>query len=338
MIRFLNRYVVYVITILMIWNISSTVKVSATDTNRKKDQELQLKMNDYFQFPEISIPWYYLAAINQYERNIQAVRPDIPKRESVVAIQIPDDYWSGALNPIKNDNVPFSIKFFDGMGLDGNGDGLAEQHNDDDVLFTMARYLSEYGSSEQQFKLALSDYYENELTVKQILVIAKLYKKFGTTDINAHTFPVAIDYEFSYGNTWGASRGWGGKRTHEGTDIYARYSTPVLSASYGVVEVMGWNEFGGWRIGIRDHHNSYHYYAHLESFEKGLREGSIVKTGQVIGYVGSTGYGKEGTAGKFPPHLHYGIYKFNGRTEWAFNPYPALRQWEKEAKNKTSSE
>lgn len=338
MIRFLNRYVVYVITIFIIWNISSTVKVPAADANHTKDQELRLKMNDYFQFHEITIPWYYLAAVNQYERNIQDVRPDIPKRKSVVAIQIPDDYWSGALNPIKNDNVPFSIKFFDGMGLDGNGDGLADQHNDDDVLFTMAKYLSEYGNSEQQFKLALSDYYQNELTVKQILVIAKLYKKFGTTDINAHTFPVAIEYEFSYGNTWGANRGWGGKRTHEGTDIYARYSTPVLSASYGVIEAMGWNEFGGWRIGIRDNHNSYHYYAHLESFEKGLREGSIVKTGQVIGYVGSTGYGKEGTSGKFPPHLHYGIYKFNGRTEWAFNPYPVLLQWEKEAKSKKSSE
>jgi len=54
--------------------------------------------------------------------------------------------------------------------------------------------------------------------------------------------------------------------------------------------------------------------------------------------VGSTGYGKEGTSGKFPPHLHYGIYKFNGRTEWAFNPYPALLQWEKEAKKQKSSE
>ena len=121
-------------------------------------------------------------------------------------------------------------------------------------------------------------------------------------------------------------------------DVYARYGTPVLSASYGVIEVMGWNDFGGWRIGIRDNHNSYHYYAHLQSFEEGLKEGDIVKTGQVIGYVGSSGYGKEGTAGKFPPHLHYGIYKFNGRTELAFNPYPFLRQWEKEAKNNKSKE
>ncbi|MER2000834.1 MAG: peptidoglycan DD-metalloendopeptidase family protein, partial [Lysinibacillus sp.] len=69
-------------------------------------------------------------------------------------------------------------------------------------------------------------------------------------------------------------------------------------------------------------------------FTEGLKEGDIVKSGQVIGYVGSTGYGKKGTAGKFPPHLHYGIYKFNGKAEMAFNPYPFLVQWEKEAKKK----
>jgi peptidoglycan LD-endopeptidase LytH len=313
------------------------VKASTEGEVRTKTEELQLRMDYYFRYQEILIPWYYLAAIDQYERNIQDVRPDIPKRESVVAIQFSDEYWSGALNPMRNDMVPHSIKFFGGLGLDGNEDGLADKNDDDDVLLAMAIYLNGYGNNEEDFKLALWDYYRNEQTVNQIIVIAKLYQKFGTIDLDAHTFPVALEYEHSYGNTWGANRGWGGRRSHEGTDIYARYSTPVLSASYGVIEVMGWNEFGGWRIGIRDNHNSYHYYAHFESFEEGLQKGGIVKTGQVIGYVGSTGYGKEGTTGKFPPHLHYGIYKFNGHTELAFNPYPALLQWEKEAKNKKSS-
>ncbi|NEU03096.1 peptidase M23, partial [Escherichia coli] len=49
----------------------------------------------------------------------------------------------------------------------------------------------------------------------------------------------------------------------------------------------------------------------------------------VIGSVGSSGYGPPGTAGKFPPHLHYGMYKDNGRTEWSFDPYPHLRAWER---------
>lgn len=297
-----------------------------------KEETFQLRMNKYLQYHDILSPWYYLAAVDQYERNIQDVRKDIPKRKGIIAIQFSDEYWSGALNPDQNDTSPNSIKYFGGMGLDGNGDEIADRNDEDDVLFTMVNYLTSYGINEEGFKLALWDYYKNEMTVKQIVTIAKLYQKFGTLDVDAHTFPIALGYNYSYSGTWGANRGWGGRRSHEGTDIYAGYSTPILSASYGVVEIMGWNEFGGWRIGIRDNHNSYHYYAHLASFAEGLKEGDIVESGQVIGYVGSTGYGKEGTAGKFPPHLHYGIYKFNGRTEWAFDPYPALLQWEKEAK------
>ena len=89
---------------------------------------------------------------------------------------------------------------------------------------------------------------------------------------------------------------------------------------------MGWNEYGGWRIGIRDNHNTYHYFAHLAYFDKGIKEGDIVEPGTLLGFVGSTGYGKEGTSGKFPPHLHYGLYKYNGKTEWAFDPYPRPSQ------------
>ena len=325
------RNVKVIIALSFICTLFITVKVYAEE-ELSKEEQFKLRMDQYLQYHDIFSPWYYLAAVDQFERNIQDVRNDIPKRDGIIAIQFSDEYWSGPLNPEQNDTSPFSIKYFDGMGLDGNGDGLADKNDDTDVLFTMVNYLSRYGNSEEDFKLALWNYYQNEITVKQIMTIAKLYEKFGTLDLDAHTFPIPRQYHYSYSGTWGANRGWGGRRSHEGTDIYAGYSTPVLSTSYGVIEVMGWNEFGGWRIGIRDNHNSYHYYAHLASFTEGLKEGDIVETGQVIGYVGSTGYGKPGTVGKFPPHLHYGIYKFNGRTEWAFDPYPSLVRWEKEAR------
>jgi peptidoglycan LD-endopeptidase LytH len=54
----------------------------------------------------------------------------------------------------------------------------------------------------------------------------------------------------------------------------------------------------------------------------------------VIGGVGSSGYGPPGTSGKFPPHLHYGIYKDNGYTEWSYDPYPHLRLWEKQERQR----
>ena len=299
-----------------------------------QNSDHQQRMSYYLQYETLLVPWYFLAAVDQYERNIQAVRKDIPKSEGVIAIQFAPEFWAGPFNPLYEDTSPFSINYFGGAGMDGNSDGLANAQDDHDVLFTMATYLSKYGPTEEDFETALWEYYKSENVVKQILTIATLFKHYNTIELDRHSFPISINYNYTFRGTWGANRGWGGRRIHEGTDIFAGYGTPVLSASYGVVEVLGWNKFGGWRIGIRDNHNTYHYYAHLAYYNEGIEVGDIVEPGEVIGFVGSSGYGKEGTSGKFPPHLHYGMYKFNGRTEWAFDPYPSLRNWEREAKRR----
>ena len=99
----------------------------------------------------------------------------------------------------------------------------------------------------------------------------------------------------------GTKRSWGGYRIHEGTDIFAPHGLPVRSTCYGVVEIKGWNPFGGWRIGIRDLNNHYHYYAHLSGFDKNAHIGEVVTPGQVVGWVGSSGYGKPGTQGNSSP-------------------------------------
>jgi len=321
--------------ITLLWSVIYSIEVSANTQQPSREEMLNLRMEYYAKYQDMFVPWYYLAAIDQYERNIQAVRKDIPKREGIIALQFSTEYWTGAFNPNQHDTSIASIQYFDGMGLDGNGDGKADLANDDDVMFTMKSYLSQYGPGEDDVKIGLWEYYKSEQVVNQIISIAKLYKHFNTIDLDTHVFPVPVrGFNYSYRGTWGASRGWGGRRIHEGTDIFAGYGTPVVSTSYGIVEVMGWNEFGGWRVGIRDNHNTYHYYAHLAYFNKGLKVGDIVEPGTLLGGVGSTGYGKEGTSGKFPPHLHYGMYKFNGRTEWAFDPYPSLAQWEKQTRKK----
>ncbi|PPA71147.1 peptidase M23 [Jeotgalibacillus proteolyticus] len=279
---------------------------------------------------EHMIPWYYLAAIDQFERNIQLVRKDIPKREGSIALQFHEDFWAGSTNPNKEDTSPALIELHSGRGLDGNYDGKADRNDPADVLFTMANYLREFGTSKEDISLALWEYYRREETVRQIMTIAKIYKTNQTLDLYDHVFPLPKQHNYSYRSTWGDNRGWGGRRIHEGTDIFANYGVPVMATTHGVIEIMGWNEYGGWRVGIRDIHNVYHYFAHLGSFNKELKKGDVVKTGTIIGYVGSSGYGKEGTSGKFPPHLHYGMYLDNGRTEWAFDPYPSLRIWEKQ--------
>lgn len=318
-------------SIFMLWSVIFSGATFAKDTPSKADIYEQ-RMVFYKQFAQTTIPWYQIAAIDQYERSIQAVRSDIPKREGITAIQFSQEYWAGEINPYREDTSPTSIGYFGGSGLDGNGDGIANPQHDEDVLQSLVRYLSNYGTTDKDFETAISAYYKKEVTVKQILLNARLYKHFDTVALEKRHFPLPLSYDYSYRGTWGANRGWGGRRIHEGTDLFAGYGTHVYSTSYGVVETMGWNDFGGWRIGIRDQHNTYHYYAHLNGFQKGIKLGDIVEPGTVIGFVGSSGYGKEGTSGKFAPHLHYGMYKYNGRTEWAFDPYPSLLLWEKQTK------
>lgn len=130
-------------------------------------------------------------------------------------------------------------------------------------------------------------------------------------------------------DSWGNSRSYGGKRVHEGTDIMTTNNVrgyfPIVSVSDGVVEKRGWLPLGGYRIGVRSPKGTYFYYAHLERYEKDTEEGSRVKAGQILGYMGDSGYGPEGTVGKFDVHLHFGIYTKIAGKEVSINPYEILR-------------
>ena len=309
----------------------TSIVVSAED-EPSREELLEERMSYYVKYATPTLPWYYLAAVDQFERNIQQVRTDIPKKEGPIAIHFTEEFWAGALNPLSKDTSLVSLAFFNGNGRDGNGDGYANADDPDDALYTIAMYLSSYGYSEKSFKQALMDFYERKETVNQVMTIAEIYGHFQTLNLDKRVFPLPVENNYSYRSTWGVSRGWGGRRIHEGTDLFASYGVPVRATNYGQVEVMGWNDYGGWRVGLRDVHNTYHYYAHLSGFNKEIKEGDIVEPGTVVGYVGSSGYGKEGTSGRFAPHLHYGMYKYNGRTEWAFDPFPYLRLWERDDK------
>jgi murein DD-endopeptidase MepM/ murein hydrolase activator NlpD len=310
-----------------------STSVSAAEKEPTREQILEMRMDYYIKYSSEMLPWYYLAAIDQYERNLQEVRSDLPKRDGVVAFQFSTDFWVGLLNPNRDDRDLISITFFDGKGLDGNNDGFADLKQDEDVMFTLTNYLNERVVTDEDFEKSLKEYYIRDEAVKQIITNAKIYKHYNTVDLDGRAFPLALQHNYSYRSTWGDRRGWGGRRMHEGTDLFASYGVPVKSTTYGIVETKGWNDYGGWRVGIRDVNNTYHYYAHLSGYTKELKEGDILEPGTVIGYVGSSGYGREGTSGKFPPHLHYGMYKFNGRTEWAYDPFPLLKRWEQQERN-----
>lgn len=275
------------------------------------------------------IPWYFFAAIDNYERNKKRASED----EKLISIEFTEEEWFGVGNVIKNTH-PSVIGLFSGIGIDGNGDEIADPEQAEDVIYTLGMLLLQEGPTRDDIKIALWKYYQRDLTVKSIMNTAKVFETFNEINLTDRDFPVATEYNYSYRNTWGARRGFGGLRIHEGTDIFAGYGTPIKSTTYGVVEMMGWNRFGGWRIGIRDIYNIYHYYAHMSGFKEGLEIGQVVKPGDILGSVGSTGYGPPGTSGKFPPHLHYGMYKDDGYSEWSFDPYPYLRRWEQMARDK----
>lgn len=151
-------------------------------------------------------------------------------------------------------------------------------------------------------------------------------------------FPVAVSsldasLDTSFVDTWQAERTFGGERGHEGTDIMAdvnqRGVYPVLSVCDGTVTNLGWLEKGGYRIGITSDSGTYFYYAHLDSYAN-IKEGDRVLAGEFLGYMGDSGYGEEGTVGKFDVHLHFGIYFYTEGKEISVNPYYVLKELEKD--------
>ena len=124
--------------------------------------------------------------------------------------------------------------------------------------------------------------------------------------------PIAETFPYSDYDDFGVSREYGYHRRHLGHDMMAAVGTPVIAVESGRVEALGWNQYGGWRIGIRSFDNlRYHYYAHLRKdrpFAEGLAVGDTVMAGDVIGYVGRTGYSAtENVNGIEQSHLHYGL-------------------------------
>lgn len=149
--------------------------------------------------------------------------------------------------------------------------------------------------------------------------------------VNGFTFPVARTNWLSVietGDDWHDPRfrlidgEWQLVGVHEGNDIVAEEGTPILSASSGTVEAVGWTFYSGTRVGVRGGDGKYYFYAHFSRVADGITVGVPVEPGTVLGAVGNTGYGIDpGHEDEFPPHLHFGI---EGPFGWE-NPYPLVR-------------
>ena len=111
---------------------------------------------------------------------------------------------------------------------------------------------------------------------------------------------------------------------HEATDLMAPKGTPVHAVVSGSIRKLFLSKPGGNTIYEFDDTGAYcYYYAHLDRYAQGLREGMKVGRGELIGFVGSTG-----NADPESPHLHFTIFELGPEKLWwkgkAINPYPAL--------------
>jgi murein DD-endopeptidase MepM/ murein hydrolase activator NlpD len=116
-----------------------------------------------------------------------------------------------------------------------------------------------------------------------------------------------------------------GSRPHEAIDILAPRNTPVQAVEGGTIARLFHSRAGGVTIYQFDPTERFsYYYAHLERYADGLKEGDRVRKGQVIGYVGTSG-----NAPKDTPHLHFAIFRLTEEKRWwegtPIDPYDVLR-------------
>jgi peptidoglycan LD-endopeptidase LytH len=119
-----------------------------------------------------------------------------------------------------------------------------------------------------------------------------------------------------------------GKRKHEAIDILAPRGTPVVAVEDGRVAKLFTSAAGGLTVYQYDPGEKFiYYYAHLDRYAEGLKEGMKVKRGDLVGYVGTSGNAPKGT-----PHLHFAIFEAGTEKKWwkgtAVNPYPYLARAE----------
>ncbi len=139
-----------------------------------------------------------------------------------------------------------------------------------------------------------------------------------------YVFPVYGPADFT--DTFGAFRGDVPGNWHHGDDIFASLGAPVLACADGTVFSVGWNNVGGNRLWLRDGQGNEFYYAHLSAYSPAAKDGSRVKAGEVVGFIGNTG-DAEGT----PYHLHFEVHPVAYLSlgyDGAVDPTPYLLAWQ----------
>ena len=189
---------------------------------------------------------------------------------------------------------------------------LIERLKGNETIKTITKDMKYYNYYYEVYSAVLGGYVGEYKIAKEKVTEKKkkliFEKKYGLKAF----LPIAKGFGYCEYDDFGVSRNYGYKRPHLGHDMMGLVGTPIIAVESGYVEAMGWNQYGGWRLGIRSFDKKrYYYYAHLRQnvpYAKNLKEGSIVTAGDVVGYMGHTGYStKENVNNIDCTHLHFGI-------------------------------
>jgi murein DD-endopeptidase MepM/ murein hydrolase activator NlpD len=190
-------------------------------------------------------------------------------------------------------------------------DNLVKELKNGTPISELTKDLKYYSYYYEAYSAVLGGFvgeFEIEVDDKENPGQKKFVKKYGLKAFS----PIAKGYGYSHYDDFGNSRSYGFSRKHLGNDLMGSVGTPIIAVESGIVEALGWNQYGGWRIGIRSFDGlRYYYYAHLRKnhpYNNNLAEGQIVKAGDVIGYLGMTGYSTKPNVNNIKtPHLHFGM-------------------------------
>lgn len=200
-----------------------------------------------------------------------------------------------------NSGEMLEVKVLDSLGNYPVFIDLFRRKNDSSAVFNIVEG-SEYGEKDLLIEIRESGKYKIRI---QPAIEANSPFTFEIKTSPVYNFPVAGMTNTSIQSLWGARRD-GGRRSHEGIDIFAKRGTPVVAATKGRVSSTGEKGLGGKQVWVRDIKRGQSlYYAHLDSIA--ARTGSSVSPGDTLGFVGNTG-----NARTTPPHLHFGIYRGYG--------------------------
>jgi len=248
--------------------------------------------DDYIKWVDFDVP--YCALVTALEHDIQTYGTDIHLN------------WIELLAAVAA-QLGGNFSHYKKKSLDNLAQRLLSGEKIDDITSNLKQYehyVSAYsavlGEFVGQHRVRMPDPHDPEKRIWENRYGLKAYH------------PIAEGFGFNHFDDFGTGRSYGYRRRHLGHDLFGSVGTPIVAVESGTVEVMGWNQYGGWRIGIRSFDGlRYYYYAHLRQnrpYHCELAEGQVVRAGDVIGYMGRTGYSREENVnGIKQTHLHWGM-------------------------------